>query len=639
MELKKKIIELFNTMIKFFKKKKLYFYLLSGIPFISLDLFTRLLTPKASFFNFISPVPLLFTIIWVYFILGIAFCVKNNGGKAIYRIFFIVSLIIYYVNNIYYSMSGSFFDFHLLGLASEGSEYFIDAIVNANIWIYILSIIPIVLFIILSKIAPFQKVTRRNLMIFGLVLFSFLHTIIPIFLGEANNELTWNTWKNPRNIYENFNDNNKSASISGLYEYTFRNFYVTYIKKKKTNNEKELEFLNNIFETVEISKKNKYTGKFKGKNIIFLQLEGIDNWVLKKDIMPNTYSLLNNSINFNNHYSFYNGGGSTFNSEFAVNTGYLTPITYNQNAYTFNKNDFPYTMPKIFKKIDYNVNAFHMNSGEYYSRKINYESWGYDNYYGLKDLVEYKNDDYKMDTELINNKLFYEKQFLQDGKFINYLITYTLHMPFSQGKGMCKLLLEKNKIELDPLKPLTEEDCVKVQAKETDDMVGLLIKALKDNNLYDKTIIVGFTDHYLYTLSDQTILEKYKDTKTNLINKTPFFIWSKGMKKVNINKVTSQLNIFPTILNLMGINYNPNYYSGTDALANNYVPITFFNDLSWYDGNYYVFDGKIIKGNKKHTEKIEERNSYVNYLIKKNDLMLKHNFFKEIKKVEVDSLK
>ena len=29
------------------------------------------------------------------------------------------------------------------------------------------------------------------------------------------------------------------------------------------------------------SNKNKYTGKFKGNNVIFLQLEGIDKWLLR----------------------------------------------------------------------------------------------------------------------------------------------------------------------------------------------------------------------------------------------------------------------------------------------------------------------------------------------------------------------
>ena len=61
---------------------------------------------------------------------------------------------------------------------------------------------------------------------------------------------------------------------------------------------------------------------------------------------------------------------------------------------------------------------------------------------------------------------------------------------------------------------------------ETDYMVGLLMQALKDNNLYDNTVIVAYADHYLYTINDKSVLGKYKETDNNLINRTPFFIWT-----------------------------------------------------------------------------------------------------------------
>ena len=47
---------------------------------------------------------------------------------------------------------------------------------------------------------------------------------------------------------------------------------------------------------------------------------------------------------------------------------------------------------------------------------------------------------------------------------------------------------------------------------------------------------------------------------------------------------------------------------------------------------------KII-GNKKNTTIVEENSSYVDYLIKKNDLILKYNYFKNIKNVQLDVLR
>ena len=44
--------------------------------------------------------------------------------------------------------------------------------------------------------------------------------------------------------------------------------------------------------------RDKYTGVLNGKNLIILQLEGLDSWLLNKNDTPNLYKLMNNSINF-----------------------------------------------------------------------------------------------------------------------------------------------------------------------------------------------------------------------------------------------------------------------------------------------------------------------------------------------------
>ena len=619
--------------------KKYYYVILLALPFISIDLFTRILGYKIHFYGIVKFVPILFTLSWIFFILGVSLFYKKKIGKTIYIIFFILSFIIYITNNIYYSMTGTFFDFNMLLLVGEGSEYFIDAIKNCNIWVYVL-IIPIILsFIIGLKYYPNREKTKLKNVIRIFFVFLILHFIIPFLLGTPNEELTWSTWRNPRNIYINFNDNNKSMMVSGIYEYTVRNFYITFIKAKKTTNEEELSFLSEEYFNEEIYETNKYTGKYKDNNLIIIQLEGIDDWLITEEDTPTLYKMINNSINFTNHYSYYNGGGSTFNSEFAVNTGFITPLSYTQNAYTFNKNTFPYSLANLFKNQGYSVNAFHMNTSEYYSRGANYKNWGYDNYYGLIDLGTYKDDSYVLDRELILNETFKEKMF-ESEKFVDYIITFTNHMPFSVEKGNCRKLvtediLKENNLEEIPkdyvYPELTEEDCSRRQAKETDYMIELLMQELETRSLLDNTTIVVFTDHYLYTLSDQSILNNYKETNNNLINHTPFFIWTNNKDKKEVKEVTSQLNVLPTILNLFGIEYNQNYYIGTDALNPNYQGMVFFSDYSWYDGNVYV-DGGIVTNNKEINEiSLEDKNYYINYLIKKNDLTLKYNYFKQIK--------
>lgn len=609
-----------------------YIYIIHmALPFLILDLSTRIFAKPIDSFGFYQPVPNLFTILWIFLFISLVLSFKKKYGKYIYIIFLVLSLIIFYVNNVYYGLTNNFFDFSLLEMASEGSSYIMDAIKSTNLWIYVVSIIAVYTGINGYKHIPNYEINNYKFLLKTFVVFLVGHFAIPILLGPSNSDLSWNTWRNFKNVYINFNDNNKSMAVAGLYEYTVRNFYITFLKEEEVHDDSEVKFLEDVF-LEEEEHNNEYTGIFAGKNVIFLQLEGIDDWLVTEKGMPNLYRLMHEGINFSNHYSYYNGGGSTFNSEFAVNTGYLTPITYTKNAYTFNKNNFDYGMAKLFKNLGYKINAFHMNSSEYYSRGINYKNWGYDKYFGLKDLGDYKDETYYLDTELIKNETFYKNMFPTDTNFVDYIITYSNHIPFSQTKGVCKMLTEDT---LEEGITLNEEDCARIQAKETDDMIGLLIQALEDNNLIDNTVIVAYADHYLYTLTDKTILAKYKETSNNLINHTPFFIWAKGIESTNITSVTSQLNILPTVLNLFGMYEHPSYYIGTDALDPNYEGIAFFSDYSWYDGNVYVQDGIVTNNGKISTEKLEEKNNYVNYIIKKNDLVLKYDYFKTIEKETV----
>lgn len=632
-----KIKDLLKKIYTDYIKKYGYIFLIF-LPLLLMDIIIRSFGNGTNLYKVWNIIPNLFTITWACLFIGISLSLKSKIGKWVYLSVNILFLIMFLTNGIYYSTTHNFFDFILLESTSEGAPYMMDCIKNCNVWIYIWFVIIIfTIYIGFKKIPKKDNFNYKNVIIVVLV-FLLIHLLLPNLYGSANSSLEWNTWQNPRNIYKNFNDANKSMSITGLYEYTIRNFYITFLQTEEEETSEDYEFLMEAF-SVNNNEVNKYTGIFKNKNLIFVQLEGIDDWLLTEKDMPTLYGMLNNSFVFQNHYSYYNGGGSTFNSEFAVNTGFITPLSYTQNAYSFNKNSFPYSMANMFKNQDYVVNAFHMNSGEYYSRQTNYSNWGYDKYYGLLDINDYKDKSYTLDRELINDVTFQEKMFPKDSKFVDYIITYSNHLPFTNTKGVCKLLYDME-MDLDDtvnmgeessstFVQLTEEECIRKQAHETDYMMELLLKKLTELNLIDDTVIVVFTDHYLYTVEDKTILDKYKNTSNNLINKTPFFIWQNNMKRTNIKEVTSQLNILPTTLNLFGINYNPNYYIGSDALSSNYKGIVFFSDYSWYDGNIYVDNGVIANNKSSSQEYLDEKNYYIHYLTKKNDLALKYNVFKK----------
>lgn len=607
------------------------YILFLAIPFIMIDLFMRFIASGVKYYQSSMIIPnIIFTIIWIGLIIGVSLNLKYKIGRVVYWVLFSIFWLFFVTNGVYFYLSGFFFSFNLMDMADEGSSYILDTIIHADFRVYIMAIIILLTAIVLFR-KFFPKTSTKNrykTIIIIVIAFVVIHIINPLLLGSANKNLKWDTWRNPHNVYNSFNDVNKNMKICGLYEFVFRDFYFSFLKNESDDNPEELEFIEQQYANLTDAPENNLTGIFEGKNVIMLQLEGMDTWLLNEQDTPNLYALQKNAYVFNNHYSYYNGGGSTFNSELAVNTGLITPVSYNQNAYTFNKNMFNHSMAKLFKKKGYRLNAFHMNTREYYSRGINYTNWGYDNYYGLIDENKYDDLSYELDRELILNEEFYNRMFRAGEPFVHYIITYTPHTPFTTTKGMGQFLAnDVYGTEVD----LSEEETARMYARETDYMVGLLIQGLKDNNLYNDTVIVAYADHYLYTIKDKTVLDKYKNTENNLINQTPFFIWSSSTVKKEINKVNSQIDILPTVLNLFGIEYKKEYYIGRDIFDDSYCGYAFFSDYSWYDGNVYVSDGLVTNGVTISEEELEEKNTLINNLIRKNDLTLKYDYFRKLK--------
>ena len=620
-----------NRILTFIIKYRYVLYL--ALPFIAIDLLTRVVGADINYYRAEMVFPnILFTISWIAFFVAIILSLRGILGKILYLALSIIFFAMFFSNGVYYNVTGFSFSFNLVLMAGEGSSYILDAIKNTPVSVFLYAACIIILIIFAFIHIPKKEKTNFISLIITLVIFIIIHSVTPLFLGKANSSLEWDSWRNPRNVYNNFNDSNKCIKICGIYEYTVRDFYITFLKQDTDEDPEELEELDELYSETTTNEENNYTGIFEGKNVIFLQLEGMDSWLLNETDTPTLYKLMQESINFENHYSYYNGGGSTFNSEFAVNTGFITPISYTENAYSFNTNTFTYSLANMFSASGYSVNAFHMNTGEYYQRSLNYSNWGYDNYYSLLDLNDYDDDDltYELDRELILDETFYNAMFEGDEPFLHYIITFTPHTPFTTSKGVGKLLAEYEYGE-DNIPDLSEEECAKLMASETDYMVELLLQALEDNDLLDDTVIVAYADHYLYTLSDKSILEQYKNTDNNLINNTPFFIWSSDIEPETVTKVNSQLDILPTVLNMFGYEYITDYYIGNDIFDPDYTGYVFFDDYSWYDGNVYVENGVVTYSatdNSEDSSVVLSLNNTINRLIRKNDLTLKYDYFK-----------
>jgi len=600
-----------------------------ALPFVLMDIFIRVLSKGVNYSmpEILLPT-ILYTLMWVSAIVAVSMLLGPKSGRLFYAVTVSLFYIMFLAHSVYYPYSGFFFSFNMLESAKEGGAYVWDTILQSGIWTYFSCILVLVTGVFAVVRFPKAEKIRWKAIIAVLALFLILQSVTPYFLGEKNHSLEWDNWRNPRNVFDSFSDSNKSIKICGLFEYTVRDFYVSFLRPKDIANPEEADFLEQAYENKTEHKANEYTGIFKGKNVIFLQLEGIDSWLLNEADMPNLYSMLDNSIVFDNHYSYYTGAGSTFNSELAVISGFLTPVSFSRNPYSFHNNSFPASLPNQLKDYGYSSNAFHMNTGEYYTRRLNYENWGFDCYYSLIDDSGYDDVTCQLDRKLIEDPFFYDMMFCQTQPFLNYIITYSVHTPFSADSKLGKLLTDEIYGEDAEITDMSEEQAARMFASETDRMVGLLLEALKENGLYDNTVIVAYADHYLYTLNDKTILDSYKTTENNLINNTPFFIWSSSIDNEHITKVNSQLDILPTVLNMFGVTYFDEYYIGSDIMSDDFDGYVFFSDYSWYDGVNYVELGNATNNDNADSEYINTMNDRINKLIRKNDLTLKYDYFK-----------
>ena len=612
--------------------KNIIEYFVLGIPFFLIDYYIREETKKIRF-RLEEKYSYIFSYAYIIFYVLNSKAFKGNIGKIYYSILFIFYFLLFLTNIIYYSFAGNFFYFKLLSYASEGSHFIIGVLLDMKkkVWINALTIV----FCFIIALIIFRKPKKNNFLslIIFLVIFIFTQIHTEELIGPVAKK-KWNDFEKPRNIFKECTHPNKCMKIAGFYKYIEKDFFKTYLNFKilfKKDEKEELEFLKNMYKDIKMHEENEYTGRFKDKNIILVQMEGMDDWLLNEENTPTLYSLKKNSFDFTEHYSYDINEGKTFNSEFCVNTGFHTPLSISANSYDFYKNTFN-SLPKMFKKLSYTSKSFHFNKPEFYHRDINYLGWGYEKFLSLIKTKDYRHPDYaSLDTELINNKKFYEEIFNTKGKFLYYFITFSIHLPFSYY-GHSRLVLRKkfgNKIPSG----LKQDDIMKVLAGETDEMVKILLEGLKKNNLYDNTVLILFADHA--TNCNKRILSQHKITKDHRIDHTPFLIWSANMKGEIINKTNCQLDILPTILNLFGIPYQEQSMIGRDIFDKNNLGFAFFDDYSWIDGKILVNHGKIIK--LKDTSENDIDNNYISNKaeearekFRRNDLTLKYDYLKNI---------
>lgn len=582
------------------------------------------------------------------------FCEKANKIITVFLTIIITFFTLAQI--VYYNFYNSIFSFYSLTTGTGQVLHFWSMIVEVivRIWyIFALILIPVILFIIFNnKIFEYKRNKGAMLYTFiiGLIV-SMLSSYVLIKKYEKGqlyslNNLIYKTHAPMLTI-------NKTGLLTmeviDIYRYFFgfeENFdikkdEVKNVSKKIEYNKLDIDFdklieesndetiksMHEYFSSLTPSEKNKYTGMFKGKNLIFITAEAFDTIAIDENITPTLYKIANNGFIFNNYYQpLY--PVSTSDGEY-MNVMSLIPKEGVWSFYKTSKNYMPFGIGNMFKKLDYNAYGFHNHNYNYYHREKSHTNIGL-TYYGCGNGLEKKMNCKhwpNSDFEMIKATTPY---YLNDDKpFMTYYMTVSGHLNYNfSGNNMAS----RNKSKV---KNLNYKDSIKAYYAtqiEFDKAMEELLNELQESGKLDDTLIVIAPDHYPYGLTTKDMntvsridrTDKFENYHTSLIMYNP------KIEKQVVDKVISGIDILPTIYNLFGIDYDSRLLMGSDIFSNT-EHIVILSDRSFITskGKYNSITGEFSNPNVSK-EYIDNINKIINEKFKMSSLILEKDYYKEL---------
>lgn len=592
------------------------------LGFMASDLMLRHLTQEVGFYGIHHSAPFLFTLFWSCTLTLILSSFPQKIGRILYGFISIVFNLYACGQVIYYRIFNTFIWFNDIGLAGEGADYvdYVLSLIDYDIlMMFLFSFVCTIMALIFypkRKKSGFELGTRLILM-GGLCLF---YAMIPARLGDIPHKMSWDSWKNPRLVYEQFTNQSFMMQVSGFYEYMAQDFMTTYVEKNSID-ASVYDEMASYMDSMNELEDNAMSGIFKDKNLILVMMESMDDWIISEKYTPTIQMMMDQGITFTQHYAPIFSTGATFNSEFAVLSGSYSPNSGNA-AYSYATNDYSQSLPHLFKNAGYEVNSFHYNDPTFYNREQMHHAFGFENYISLLDETEDWHEAV-LDESLASIDQVYEKMTNGD-KFMSYVITYSPHLPYSTDNYVCNYAYEQ-KPDLWNDQIDEETNCLQLQASLTDDFFKTLLARLNEDQLLEDTIIIAYTDHYTYGYSDTEALEQLSEASGYAnVDAVPFFIYGEGIEPMQVDKVNSTIDILPTVANLFGLEANQ-YYLGKDIFDERYRGLAYFNDYSWYDGHTYYKDGDIAYSD--GLSDIEATNETVAKNIRIGEMMIMEDFF------------
>ncbi len=346
----------------------------------------------------------------------------------------------------------------------------------------------------------------------------------------------------------------------------------------------------------------KYKNIGEGKNLIVLQVEALQNFVIGAQyngqvITPNLNAFLQQDTLYYDRYYTNIGKGNTADAEFSTLNS-LYPVI-DRECYTLYQNNTFNGLPWLLRDKGYDTLAIHGYKGEFWNREAAYPGQGFENFYSMEDLDQ---------SDIIGLGISDKSMFRQaadilskeEKPFFSFIISLTSHHPFViEDKDVTLQLKEEDKD--------TKFGSYLKTVRYFDEAFGEFLQELKDAGLYDNTVIALYGDHHGLNLN----MDNNKEMMENYLGRTydydemlriPLMIHVPGSGvKETISTTGGQIDFLPTIANIMGLEFNQPYILGQDLsnAKDGFVAFTAYlfegsfihNDTMFEISREGVFDG------------------------------------------------
>lgn len=520
-------------------------------------------------------------------------CLLPNRARIVTGVIvnFLLSLLLF-GDEVYYIYSNSVLSIAQFTNLQYGNEILntLPELLEAKQILYFIDII-IIIILLLTGFFKIKKVQIKSKaqffvkFVIGITVIIFLF-IIEVAYVEKGKEKSYNKDMQIR-----------KSTIFGYHIYDIKdsiNIQKETKYKKYDDMLKDYEELKEFYKKRYGKEKYNFKGILKDKNVIILQLESVQEFVINKEIngkqiTPNLNQFLKENIEFNNmHMQSYS---TTADSEHSTITS-LYPM---ENGMSFSKyytNTYD-DIFNIFNQANYYTSYMHGNDAKFWNRENIYGKMNVDDL-ALKD----KFDDKEYINGFMSDEVLYtqavEKMEKYKQPFLSFIVSASSHTPF-ELEG----LQDRSKVNIDVGKYKNSYFGNYLEAVNYADYAfGVLINDLKEKGLYENTAIIVFGDHNGLNMYNEEMIEFLENTNPDFkdidikLNYTRVVC---GMRipeigKLKIEKPVSKLDIKPTLAYLCGIedglSLGTNMFSSKEFVALNnerIIGTNYYYDEDWYD--------------------------------------------------------